>query len=177
MGSSPLARGPPSTLKNFVRYFGLIPARAGTTKATSGKNRFNRAHPRSRGDHIRSDRIRALWPGSSPLARGPLVTSKGATTSSGLIPARAGTTSATHDTAGICRAHPRSRGDHLRWRLPPFLSRGSSPLARGPLTLVNCRSPAIRLIPARAGTTHLADYRRGNRRAHPRSRGDHVHLP
>ena len=50
-GSSPLARGTPNTYGVKPSYVGLIPARAGNTRATSTSPPKNRAHPRSRGEH------------------------------------------------------------------------------------------------------------------------------
>ena len=72
------------------------------------------------------------------------------------------------------RAHPRSRGDHWMPHLSEKALVGSSPLARGPLSQVTVGKACIRLIPARAGTTVDYANRTAARRAHPRSRGDHV---
>ena len=54
---------------------------------------------------------------------------------------------------------------------------GSSPLARGPPSLVVNSFKWCGLIPARAGTTCTAGHRRVVQRAHPRSRGDHFAHP
>ena len=69
-GSSPLARGGPTSTHCRRPRIGLIPARAGRTRGRRRSPRVTRAHPRSRGaDHARHAQPRAPW-GSSPLARG-----------------------------------------------------------------------------------------------------------
>ena len=175
--------------------YGLIPARAGTTPRAAKNNSRHGAHPRSRGDHPPVSHPALLSSGSSPLARGPRTISSRVPMRSGLIPARAGTTHLPERKSKMSRAHPRSRGDHLRGGAVVACGEGSSPLARGPLGDGHYQDRRRGLIPARAGTTQhhaynvLEDYRliparagttpQFNRfrclsRAHPRSRGDHV---
>ena len=75
--------------------------------------------------------------GSSPLARGPRTGADGAGAAMGLIPARAGTTRGIRYVFQVVWAHPRSRGDHQKFRHPLSERAGSSPLARGPHLLDN----------------------------------------
>ena len=56
-GSSPLARGPRRENHIEPGHGGLIPARAGTTVWRIGMLLCPRAHPRSRGDHMNTDRF------------------------------------------------------------------------------------------------------------------------
>ena len=91
-GSSPLARGPQRIDANFPGFMGLIPARAGTTGGPQFFADYWWAHPRSRGDHLIPFHTGVTTLGSSPLARGPLARLKNRVLTSGLIPARAGTT-------------------------------------------------------------------------------------
>ena len=152
-GSSPLARGPQQGLEGLSGTFGLIPARAGTTTVYEDIFQFSWAHPRSRGDHVRSLHLKERELGSSPLARGPHGAVRRGKRTRGLIPARAGTTALFLRTIKSAGAHPRSRGDHLCiLRRIPIIG-GSSPLARGPLHgfLIDFNNHG--LIPARAGTT------------------------
>ena len=132
-GSSPLARGPRAVHVVHTSHRGLIPARAGTTGMPSAIASRLRAHPRSRGDHRFSSHGPITWMGSSPLARGPPSTSDRTSTSTGLIPARAGTTMRLPTTSRSPWAHPRSRGDHNHMTANIIKGLGSSPLARGPL--------------------------------------------
>ena len=91
-GSSPLARGPRKWCLACFTCPGLIPARAGTTRAASPPRLMKRAHPRSRGDHEPVCAGFHGLPGSSPLARGPHDQACQVRNVRGLIPARAGTT-------------------------------------------------------------------------------------
>ena len=91
-GSSPLARGTRQDPLCGGALRGLIPARAGNTKATQEESANNEAHPRSRGEHTRMFRLHDAGQGSSPLARGTPGYRHGGTSPIGLIPARAGNT-------------------------------------------------------------------------------------
>ena len=114
------------------------------------------------------------YSGSSPLARGPPANWIASKPKVGLIPARAGTTRRSARTRSCTWAHPRSRGDHLEPNLNNVAAAGSSPLARGPQKAVYTPGHLAGLIPARAGTTRHCCRRSSARRAHPRSRGDHL---
>ena len=132
---------------------GLIPARAGNTCAVCGTGCFRWAHPRSRGEHRSEAREGVVHVGSSPLARGtpPLFFCQLA--GIGLIPARAGNTYRIIECKIYCRAHPRSRGEHVPSVNVIACCAGSSPLARGtPITRVS-GTITRGLIPARAGNT------------------------
>ena len=73
-------------------------------------------------------------------------------------------------------AHPRSRGEHMRWPATSSRAPGSSPLARGTLRGLGLLRRGARLIPARAGNTEYLPLSVGSSPAHPRSRGEH-HCP
>ena len=153
-GSSPLARGPHDARDAAGPLRGLIPARAGTTQRCRRRRYGCGAHPRSRGDHSTNGQAIPGVEGSSPLARGPLAQEHQYFPGRGLIPARAGTT---QGVGGV--------GLEMG---------GSSPLARGPHAPHARYGVVTGLIPARAGTTYKAGIRTTPKRAHPRSRGDHV---
>ena len=76
--------------------------------------------------------------------------------------------------SAVCRAHPRSRGDHAVPTIANPWPPGSSPLARGPHWGADGQRFDDGLIPARAGTTTTFSMRCAQSGAHPRSRGDHV---
>ena len=174
LGSSPLARGPHRFPFAVIQLAGLIPARAGTTRADTGSVFPARAHPRSRGDHSYEKLFAPARQGSSPLARGPLHDVLSPPNGVGLIPARAGTTLLPFPCEAGGGAHPRSRGDHIRAKKVRPADSGSSPLARGPQRRMGKRKHGRGLIPARAGTTVPCQGTTETRRAHPRSRGDHL---
>ncbi len=150
----------------------LIPAHAGKTDLVCRDGSPHRAHPRSRGENhelaVRYPRAR----GSSPLTRGKPRPADDGRAAGGLIPAHAGKTSMRTATRLSHRAHPRSRGENLLSRLVSVSRRGSSPLTRGKLKFMVLVPFSVGLIPAHAGKTHPRVRRRGQVRAHPRSRGE-----
>ena len=173
-GSSPLARGTPLNTVPNRAYHGLIPARAGNTIRTSLSLTCSRAHPRSRGEHIKGIIDGVVQWGSSPLARGTLHARVHHVYAGGLIPARAGNTLNTASTAPTDWAHPRSRGEHPSVIGVVMMPAGSSPLARGTHTGGSENTGQIGLIPARAGNTSTTKKAILTCWAHPRSRGEHV---
>ena len=92
----------------------------------------------------------------------------------GLIPARAGNTISFKSLPLIFWAHPRSRGEHSTQHLLSKMPTGSSPLARGTRYRCTGYEGFVGLIPARAGNTLPRRVENPRRRAHPRSRGEHV---
>ena len=120
-------------------------------------------------------KVSALPPataGSSPLTRGKPRHHRRDTRTRGLIPAHAGKTQSGPSAAGVCRAHPRSRGENALDVDPTDVDDGSSPLTRGKRALGSLGSTLVRLIPAHAGKTSVRSTRRPTGRAHPRSRGE-----
>ena len=170
-GSSPLARGLPAAGAARGHEGGIIPARAGFTPFTLTGFSTTTDHPRSRGVYPGTGRSRRGGRGSSPLARGLLVSLVSELPDAGIIPARAGFTPAALRRRQQRGDHPRSRGVYLSFTIYSHRLTGSSPLARG-LRPDAVRSRAVGgIIPARAGFTG-ADHRRPARRPdHPRSRG------
>ena len=150
-GSSPLARGLRDALLEAFPAIGIIPARAGFTRAWWVLSSAGADHPRSRGVYSRPGHSEGIPYGSSPLARGLRTPSPAATAAGGIIPARAGFTDAS------------TRGNHA--------GAGSSPLARGLLVLPPPAVEETRIIPARAGFTDRSRRPHRAHRDHPRSRG------
>ena len=174
MGSSPLARGTRPRTDNRTPRSGLIPARAGNTcSCTRGRNGFW-AHPRSRGEHMRSLMPLSSSSGSSPLARGTPRNGYPEDRRCGLIPARAGNTTHKELELDPAKAHPRSRGEHSTCFSASPSNSGSSPLARGTRSEPSVSRTGTGLIPARAGNTHLRCSASHICWAHPRSRGEHL---
>ena len=109
--------------------------------------------------------------GSSPLARGLRLHSLPYADDTGIIPARAGFTTADEQSMFESRDHPRSRGVYSAFSASSRDCRGSSPLARG-LQGIRLRAIALRgIIPARAGFTRGSLPQQPPRTDHPRSRG------
>ena len=170
-GSSPLARGLPSSPSNRPRPAGIIPARAGFTRRAWPAGSAGPDHPRSRGVYAAS---LARWErraGSSPLARGLPSTARGSCPCSGIIPARAGFTRSYRGSPPMLKDHPRSRGVYRRCSPGGRRRGGSSPLARGLLVTAYIDTMCVGIIPARAGFTTGSPEPRRAWRDHPRSRG------
>ena len=132
-GSSPLARGLLGSGRMTARILGIIPARAGfTPTVAAGAHRYG-DHPRSRGVYAMEKGEITAEEGSSPLARGLRPRLPRRPFFRGIIPARAGFTTASYlNTRNMI---------------------GSSPLARGlPRPDASARK-SRRIIPARAGFT------------------------
>ena len=89
----------------------------------------------------------------------------------GIIPARAGFTTAAGCRRSPTGDHPRSRGVYDCCGLPTVTHRGSSPLARGLLAALPQQVLTAGIIPARAGFTLLLSLKPWRCRDHPRSRG------
>ena len=175
-GSSPLARGKPSSTRTRTPIIGLIPARAGKTRCALPPGRRRPAHPRSRGENANGARPGGVAGGSSPLARGKHPGRPSSKLGDQLIPARAGKTRGRSTTPSRTPAHPRSRGENGPGRVGAAGGRGSSPLARGkPVARALLHRPQW-LIPARAGKTSFPHRLDRRQRAHPRSRGENLNL-
>ena len=138
-GSSPLARGLLDVAHLQHARRGIIPARAGFTRALLSTIQELRDHPRSRGVYPTTRALLSTTLGSSPLARGLLdkVEERGGPIR--IIPARAGFTRVPEHHAEPLRDHPRSRGVYEGANHPMALVAGSSPLARG----LHLRIPGI----------------------------------
>ena len=173
LGSSPLMRGTYQSDTAGPVVARLIPARAGNTCHVRAPRAHAWAHPRSRGEHSRSEISRSRVRGSSPLARGTSGVPYSPPGVCRLIPARAGNMPGQFFRVGRLAAHPRSRGDHVSMNSPCGVSVGSSPLARGPRGILRPLCALAGLIPARAGTTVVCGSVAGVPGAHPRSRGEH----
>ena len=154
-GSSPLARGLPTMRSPPPSTAGIIPARAGFTSPSRRPPAGSWDHPRSRGVYIRPWRKGDPSAGSSPLARGLLPGSQGDRHVIRIIPARAGFTRHHRQAPGAHRDHPRSRGVYIFPCARTRMTHGSSPLARGLLQGRVVDLPVGRIIPARAGFTHV----------------------
>ena len=150
---------------------GIIPARAGFTGPLGSRSARTRDHPRSRGVYTAAATSWEVRIGSSPLARGLLVSIVMHVAAIGIIPARAGFTEPPRPDHRRHGDHPRSRGVYNIWDAFWASFGGSSPLARGLLSPAGHGAHGIGIIPARAGFTARARCKPRWRPDHPRSRG------
>ena len=131
-----------------------------------------RAHPRSRGENDPPSNPGLPFVGSSPLTRGKRDVRFDIRRDEGLIPAHAGKTTRCPAARPAGRAHPRSRGENMSMHENLGSWSGSSPLTRGKQQGWRRHRHRPGLIPAHAGKTVFLRSQEGNRRAHPRSRGE-----
>ena len=131
VGSSPLARGLHEVPPGRQRMGRIIPARAGFTITAALIEGVKQDHPRSRGVYLKALSLGPTLGGSSPLARGLRGPHPPVFEVRGIIPARAGFTRPGRAHRSSSGDHPRSRGVYQMRFPPPFVTTGSSPLARG----------------------------------------------
>ncbi len=152
----------------------IIPAYAGSTRASRASGRISRDHPRLRGEHGAHDIDRKFRDGSSPPTRGARVPSRGHGSASGIIPAYAGSTPLGGRPRRRQADHPRLRGEHVHTPHASRQTRGSSPPTRGALLGHVELVARVRIIPAYAGSTTGSRPPASPRTDHPRLRGEHV---
>ena len=128
-------------------------------------------HPRSRGVYVHVPTFVPDVSGSSPLARGLQHRVRRLELVPGIIPARAGFTRGGQRVVRSGADHPRSRGVYSEFNPVSRQTNGSSPLARGLLSVPIVIQSNHGIIPARAGFTRQACRRLHAVRDHPRSRG------
>ena len=152
-GSSPLARGKPKTGWFGGVEYRIIPACAGETASAEYRILPYGDHPRLRGGNSTAMRYMRSAPGSSPLARGKLVTKRGFHVPERIIPACAGETPQSTPHRYRIGDHPRLSGGNDSIHSASLPDRGSSPLARGKRLAGRGRGQGRRIIPACAGET------------------------
>ena len=112
LGSSPRARGALYRRNNPPSAYGIIPACAGSTSQDHRSAPGLRDHPRVRGEHRFPAHEHYVEPGSSPRARGAPNAFCVLCTTTGIIPACAGSTSPGPVPGSVRKDHPRVRGEH-----------------------------------------------------------------
>ena len=131
----------------------IIPADAGSTVYSIGRQSPRMDHPRGCGEHGVIYVGGQYDIGSSPRMRGAQ--------------------SATTVSTCLARDHPRGCGEHYAAQRLGTLSAGSSPRMRGAHTLCHLRQYKTRIIPADAGSTVYSIGRQSPRMDHPRGCGEH----
>ena len=130
-------------------------------------------HPRIRGEHDGRGRQADAQTGSSPHTRGAPAGAGLRPAPSRIIPAYAGSTSATLYEVSVVADHPRIRGEHMSIGFRPDPDGGSSPHTRGAPVRDRGALGGQGIIPAYAGSTRLCGRRSGWSWDHPRIRGEH----
>ena len=152
-GSSPHTRGAHVHVRLRNDIARIIPAYAGSTRASAASFCHEADHPRIRGEHCPRGAGPVGVDGSSPHTRGAPSSSHTFVPHSGIIPAYAGSTSCAWGVSHFLADHPRIRGEHARVDELVAETLGSSPHTRGARSI----STSLKL--------EIAD--------HPRIRGEH----
>ena len=168
-------RGSHKLAVGSVTETGIIPAHAGLTGPIILAPRRTRDHPRACGAHAccRSASIYSL--GSSPRMRGSRRQKDLLFASRGIIPAHAGLTAASGNSAMAARDHPRACGAHQMTDTRQCFRWGSSPRMRGSRNLILRRLVHAGIIPAHAGLTCVDGNGMQGAGDHPRACGAHEH--
>ena len=173
-GSSPHARGLRPARIVTADTYRIIPACAGFTDRLPARQVQDTDHPRMRGVYAEAFALPVIEGGSSPHARGLLVTPAEQESRGGIIPACAGFTAWWCGRVRPGWDHPRMRGVYRRVGSGPRPRLGSSPHARGLPARPATSRPQGRIIPACAGFTRRPRRSRWRGRDHPRMRGVYV---
>ena len=152
-GLSPLARGTHHYFGKSVIKNRFIPAGAGNTYRSNGRNTEFSVYPRWRGEHYFCNAQRYSRIGLSPLARGTLAKQTSGYAWCRFIPAGAGNTKFILINTAFVSVYPRWRGEHFTTIGGHATAHGLSPLARGTRTKYPSLNPRRRFIPAGAGNT------------------------
>ena len=176
-GSSPHARGTLGSEWTDMVQSRFIPACAGNANEKAGTPGRSAVHPRMRGERQHQHRGGAPDHGSSPHARGTLLTLFRQGVGRRFIPACAGNASRPRPYRRRRAVHPRMRGERNHSTVCTTSCGGSSPHARGTLWIIAC-SAAIRPVhPRMRGERRLAQRERQHRAgSSPHARGTR-HLP
>ena len=150
---------------------GSSPRVRGLRRHEAGKHSSPPDHPRACGVYSCSASFRLTMSGSSPRVRGLHGLTHIIFSYTGIIPARAGFTSAVKDKLSVIKDHPRACGVYPVRRRSVKMQYGSSPRVRGLLDAVPDGVLQPGIIPARAGFTRASGRRRRRLTDHPRACG------
>ncbi len=112
--------------------------------------------------------------GSSPRGRGAQALGECFRDLRRIIPAGAGSTYLRRPQRWTTSDHPRGGGEHIRDHRSMTVSAGSSPRGRGAHRAISPSMPALRIIPAGAGSTSPCRGRTTCPGDHPRGGGEHM---
>ena len=152
-GSSPRVRGAVGGKISALSFFGIIPARAGSSFAPSCSRIAGRDHPRACGEQPRYRAARDTLSGSSPRVRGAVLAKLGIELADGIIPARAGSSPLRLGRSPPSRDHPRACGEQDMDSMFNEYRVGSSPRVRGAVKTPSLNIGNSGIIPARAGSS------------------------
>ena len=175
-GSSPHARGTRCRGRHRCLHGRFIPACAGNAGHHSASGSAAAVHPRMRGERSVLQEAPPAGDGSSPHARGTHRCPADGGQGFRFIPACAGNARAWPAFITRRPVHPRMRGERVGRACPPYRRYGSSPHARGTLSILSAHRRNGRFIPACAGNAIDVEACQMELEVHPRMRGERVCL-
>ena len=173
-GSSPRARGAVNGAYGARCHVGIIPARAGSSRPIRTSGCAIWGHPRVSGEQSRFRSSAPLRSGSSPRVRGAGRHYPQADQPQGIIPACAGSRSASRPRPSTAGDHPRVCGEQFFWGALFSVLVGSSPRVRGAGHVLDGLQKLLGIIPACAGSRAWSTGPPVPRRDHPRVCGEQV---
>ena len=169
-GSSPRARGTVTRVLMACPPSRFIPACAGNSFLVK-RFRFGvPVHPRVRGEQTGNVCVYGGCPGSSPRARGTVVSKSSKAPPVRFIPACAGNRAVAFWPTISPSVHPRVRGEQPATIAARTFAAGSSPRARGTVRLLRAAPRRHRFIPACAGNSQRTSPFHPRMPVHPRVR-------
>ena len=153
-------------------FLRITPACAGRRVGRAVRTRSAVDHPRVRGEKAGAGRVRFLYYGSPPRARGEGTARFTSTACVRITPACAGRRLCGAGRRDLDRDHPRVRGEKLNFCSNHVFVVGSPPRARGEVQSQREEQIEVGITPACAGrsATHGTDAREPP--DHPRVRGE-----
>ena len=172
MGSPPLTRGKAWGGGGGAGGWRITPAYAGKSRYPYRWNGRSKDHPRLRGEKYTLCPSRENADGSPPLTRGKACPTHFRQPQSGITPAYAGKSGVPRFSLGVCRDHPRLRGEKQNGNRHYKGWGGSPPLTRGKGAWSPRAAQGGRITPAYAGKRHLLAKIISGVEDHPRLRGE-----
>ena len=171
-GSSPRVRGAGPSPITLGATCGIIPARAGSSRACGRGATGSWDHPRACGEQDEPNIVSCYPKGSSPRVRGAGQGRRLRHSAGGIIPARAGSSRSTCRTSSQPWDHPRACGEQSFVLFALSFIMGSSPRVRGAVGNIGRDHARFGIIPARAGSRRHEQCHLEQARDHPRACGE-----
>ena len=157
---------------NLENYYGSSPHARGTLSHSTGISTADRFIPACAGNAQNIRQLDDVYNGSSPHARGTRPRSAWRLPAGRFIPACAGNAGQIRRRILPQPVHPRMRGERAESPKSVLPRSGSSPHARGTLSILVCLVCAGRFIPACAGNAATDKRGKSRKPVHPRMRGE-----
>ena len=154
---------------------GITPACAGNSQVSVERVRSSQDHPRVCGEQYARSAFFASLLGSPPRVRGTATSTGAHLRLPGITPACAGNRGVSFADSFFLTDHPRVCGEQLSGDVQAILMEGSPPRVRGTVAASLPRPCRVRITPACAGNSMIAEKRIINQEDHPRVCGEQLY--